>query len=99
MSEALEVLQENPPTYAEGVARLFSWSANYDHPTPAALFLDIIGYSDEQFGEPLFDLSQITGRFGYVEIGMLAKALDEYSDRPGDVMEYVEQYLAAEVAE
>ena len=30
---------------AEMVADLFSWSQNYDFPSPASLFLDLIGYS------------------------------------------------------
>ena len=49
-------LIENPPSCAESVARLWSWSENYDYPTPATLFLDLIGYSDEEIGEPLFDM-------------------------------------------
>jgi hypothetical protein len=89
-------LLENAPSYAEGVADLFHWSTNYDYPTPATLFLDLIGYSDKHFGEPMFDLKHVPGRLGYLELGKLAKALDEYSDRPSDVLEYVQQLLDAE---
>jgi hypothetical protein len=95
----LEDLQENPPEYARGVNNLLTWSANYDHPTPAALFLDIIGYSDEEMGEPLFDLKVIPQRFGYLEIDQLADALKEYAARPTDVMEYVSAYLGAEMGD
>lgn len=95
----LEELQEAPPDYAKETAQLLSWSANYDHPTPAALFLDIIGYSDEHMGEPLFDLRKVSERFGFMEIGYLADALNEYANRPGDVMEYVVAYLDAEMGE
>ena len=47
--QAYEML-DNPPAYAEGVAALCRWSQNYDHPTPYSLFLDLIGYSGEQYG-------------------------------------------------
>lgn len=99
MSEALEQLQESPPKGCTETAALLSWSVNYDHPTPAALFLDIIGFSDEEFGEPLFDLRQIPERFGYLEISYLADALKEYANSPLTVMEYVRAYLEAEMDE
>lgn len=92
----LEDLQENPPKECEETAALLRWSINYDHPTPAALFLDIIGYSDDHFGEPLFDLRKVSERFGYLECDYLADALKEYAQRPGPVMEYVSAYLEAE---
>ena len=37
----------------DAVDDLFSWSVNCNYPTPATLFLDLIGYSEEQFGERL----------------------------------------------
>jgi hypothetical protein len=94
--KTLDDLQEDPPAYAKETCDLFRWSVNYDHPTPAALFLDIIGYSDEEYGEPMFSLKDCPERFGYMEIGMLADALKEYADDPTRVMEYVKEYLAAE---
>jgi len=96
---SLEELQENPPSYAQETAELFRWSANYDHPTPAALFLDLIGFSAENLGEPLFDLNKVSERLGFMEPRMLGGALTEYANRPPEVMEYVEAYLAAEAAD
>ena len=96
MNDTQYELLDKAPTYAEATARLWSWSENYDYPTPASLFLDLIGYSDEHVGEPLFDLRQAANRLGYLEIDMLANALKEYADRPGDVMEYVERLAIAD---
>jgi hypothetical protein len=89
-------LIESAPKCAEAVARLWSWSENYNYPTPASLFLDLIGWSDENLGEPLFDLRQVSNRLGYLELGMLADALQEYSDRPQDVSDYVTKLLDAD---
>jgi hypothetical protein len=93
-----EELIDNAPGYAEGVSSLWSWSGNYDYPSPASLFLDLIGYSDEHFGEALCDLTKMSPRLGYLELDLLADALKEYADRPGDVMEYVELLLQTEDA-
>jgi len=96
MSETQYDLIEAAPAHSEAVARLWSWSENYDYPTPATLFLDLIGYSDEHVGEPLFDMRKVSSTLGYLEIDMLADALKEYADRPGDVMAYVERLATAE---
>jgi hypothetical protein len=53
------------------------------------LFLDLIGWSEDELGEPYASL-------GYVELGKLAEALTEYADRPHDVREYVDALMAAE---
>ena len=87
---------ESASHHVEATANLASWSGNYDHPTPFALFLDIIGVSDEQYGEPMFDLKQCPSKMGFLEIGMLGEALREYADNPGDVTEWVNALLAAD---
>jgi hypothetical protein len=110
---------ENAPAWAEGVAALASWSGNYDYPTPYALFLDLIGFSGEEFHEVAFFpqtgdrdgtmipewgearrvrvamANVIDARLGYLELGMLADALKEYADRPGDVTAYVRRIMEA----
>jgi hypothetical protein len=97
MSETQYDLIEAAPAHSEAVARLWSWSENYDYPTPATLFLDLIGYSVHEYGEPLIsDMAEIISKLGYLEIDMLADALKEYADRPGDVMPYVERLATAE---
>ncbi len=85
--------QENAPEYAKATADLWYWSTNFDGGKgPITLFLDLIGWSDEELGEPLYDLK--TANLGYVELDKLAKALSEYADRPQDVREWVDGLLA-----
>ena len=91
-----EELLDNAPEYAEGVASLWLWSSNHDYPTPSSLFLDLIGYSEEHFGQPLSNLNTIHAKLGYKELGLLSEALNDYANRPLDVMEYVEFLLNAE---
>ena len=88
-------LLDDPPKYAGAVARLWSWSENYDFPSPASVFLDLVGYSHEHMGEPLCSMDKVPQILGYLEMDMLADALREYADRPQDVMIYVESLLFA----
>jgi hypothetical protein len=87
---------EAAPKYAEGVARLWSWSENYNFPSPASFFLDLIGYSDEHYGQPLARMTDVPSTLGYLELDMLANALREYADRPIDVGNYIDQLTSAE---
>lgn len=89
------MLEESAPKGCEAVQDLYSWSLNYDAGKgPFTLFLDLIGYSFDEFGEALFTLTESS--LGYVELGKLAAALTEYADRPHDVREYVDALMAAE---
>ena len=81
---------------AEMVADLFSWSQNYDFPSPASLFLDLIGYSEDEFGERL--CSSGTPNLGYREHHLLGWALVAYAHRPSAVRSQVEKLLAEEAA-
>lgn len=90
-------LLETPPDYAAHTNALYEWSLNYDAGKgPITLFLDLIGYSAEEYGAPLFDLSKVGESIGYLELDYLGDALKEYADRPGDVMAWLKQLLAAE---
>lgn len=89
------MLEEAPPQGCEAVQDLYSWSLNYDAGTgPMTLFLDLIGWSEEEIGEPLYSLKDAS--LGYVELDKLARALTEYSDAPYPVREYVDQLMSAE---
>lgn len=77
---------DNLPENMNGIRRLFSWSENYDFPSPATLFLDLIGWSDETHGETMFDMSKVSERFEYLELDMLADALKEYAAYPSECM-------------
>ena len=83
---------ENAPDYCKATSGLWHWSTNYDAGKgPITLFLDLTGWSEENIGEPLYSLKDAS--LGYLELGKLADALNEYADRPTDVMEWLEGLL------
>lgn len=96
MSDYYELL-ENPPVQAESLARLWSWSENFSYPTPANVFMDLVGFSQDHMGEPFCTMTQAQATLGYLEIGMLADALQEYSERPEDVLSYLNNLISAEM--
>ncbi len=85
-------LIEDAPKACEATGNLYHWSTNYDAGKgPFTLFLDLIGWSEEELGEPLY------ASLGYVELGKLGDALNEYADRPSEVREFVDALLTAEM--
>lgn len=90
-----EILEMNPTS---AVADLYHWSTNYDAGKgPFTLFLDIIGWSEDEIGEALYDFSN--GTFGYVEVSKLAAALNEYATDPTGAYDFVQVVLQAESGE
>jgi hypothetical protein len=88
-------LIESAPKGCQDVADLFHWSTNYDAGKgPSTLFLDLIGWSEDELGETMFDLKSAS--LGYIELSKLADALKEYSDAPHDVRAFVETLIASE---
>jgi hypothetical protein len=86
-------LCDNAPEYAESTAHLMSWcEGNYNFPAPSSLFLDMIGYSEEEHGVNL--TAQKMPSLGYLEIEMLANAMTEYASRPNDVYAFVEKLMS-----
>ena len=91
------LLEQTAPTGCEAVQDLYSWSLNYDAGKgPFALFLDLIGYSEDEYGCELYNMKD--GGRGYVELSKLAAALEEYSTLPGTVYAYADTLIAAEIA-
>jgi hypothetical protein len=85
-------LCDTAPDYAADTACLFSWSeGNYSFPAPSSLYLDLIGYSEEEHGERL--TSNAWPSLGYLEIDLLAKALTEYATRPNDVYQFISKLM------
>lgn len=82
------------PTYCEGVADLYRWSANFDDFAPWRVFLGLISY--ELHGEPLALPNMSTALLGYVELGKIAEALTEYANRPQDVERWIGDLLGVE---
>lgn len=92
-----EMLEQDAPSGCDAVQDLYSWSLNYDAGKgPFTLFLDLIGYSFDEFGEALYSLTEAS--LGYLELDKLAKALTEYADRPQDVTGFVQTLMDAESA-
>lgn len=95
---ALSWLQEACPTYAESVGELYHWSSNYNNFSPFRKFLDLIGFTEEMYGEevPLANWERPSFELGYVELGKLGEALTEYANRPEDVERFIAELLEVE---
>ena len=80
----------------DSVFILQHWSTNFQSGQgPFSLFLDIIGWSEEQLGENITTVD--SSLLGYKEIGLLADALLDYSNYPNEVMEYANFLIECEV--
>lgn len=93
--QTLEDLLENAPGWVEGVADLYRWATNYDYQTgtPYWAFCDLIGYSDEEFGQKM---NPASFTLDYSSADVFSAALNDWSERPGDVQEFISQLHAAE---
>lgn len=90
-----EFLEQEAP-HAEHTKHLFQWSLNYDHgQRPFDLFLDLIGYSEEQYGTNLHS-GDYGSTIGYVEADYLADALKEWADHPQRVEAWVSSLMECE---
>jgi hypothetical protein len=91
-------LLENPPEAAANTAALIEWSMNFEirKGTPYHLFLDLIGYSEEQYGAHLFT-GEYSSILGYMELDYLADALKEYALNPNAVISFIELVSAADM--
>jgi len=94
-------LLEDPKPNVKHTAGLIDWSMNYDKKigTPYYVFLDLIGYSMEQFGLNLFNYENIQKVLGYVELDYLGDALKEYAENPQAVLGFIEAFNEAEGTE
>jgi hypothetical protein len=63
------------------IVDLWQLSTNYEHPTPYVKFLDLIGYSEENFGTTLHEGVAL----GHLELGYIADAIKCWNVRPTDV--------------
>jgi hypothetical protein len=88
---------ENAPTNAQDVSDLWHWSTNYDAGRgPFTLFLDLIGWSDDNYGEKFYNMNDMS--LGYVELDKLARALGQYALNPRDVERWVDGLMAYDEA-
>ncbi|TMC47392.1 MAG: hypothetical protein E6J20_19750 [Chloroflexi bacterium] len=93
----LWVRLENAPENCEAVADLWHWSTNFEAGRgPAALLLDLIGYTADEYGCNVYPCGDGFPDLGYVELSKLGHALVEYANDPQAVREYVCELLDAE---
>lgn len=77
------------------ITSLYQWNSNYTPGQgPMTLFLDLIGYSDEQIGVKLYDMDG--AHLGYLEMDYLADALKEYASKGESAYRFVCDLLDAE---
>jgi hypothetical protein len=90
-------LLEEAPGGCDAVASLYQWSTNYDcGKGPFTLFIDLIGWSEDNIGNTIYDYRSLQRKLGFVELSKLADALTAYADRSHDVSDYVSALLEAE---
>ena len=79
------------------IVGLYQWSLNYEAGKgPMTLFIDLIGYSEEVIGEPLYNLTRPA--LGYLELDYLGDALKEYATIGQDAYDFVVRLLEAEAS-
>ena len=93
-------LIETPAANVVEVTNLIHWSMNYDLKTgtPYHLFLDLIGYSHENYGDNLFK-GNPRDVLGFLEMDYLGDALKEYANNPQAVEDWINLLMEAETME
>jgi hypothetical protein len=87
-------LEDETKKHPKRTKELFEWSLNYDHKDrPFNLFLDLIGWSDENYGVKMHDS---TLQLGYVEADYLGKALMEWANKPQQIEAWVTELMSCE---
>jgi len=90
----LEEVLETPPKGLASIAALYQWGTNYDHGNnPFVLFLDLIGWSNENVGSAIYvgNMEQ-----GAMEADLIALALMAYANAPYDAHDYCSKIVYAE---
>ena len=77
------------------IQNLWQWSMNFHFPSPFSVFLDLVGYSEEEFGESLVK-DNISSVLGYKELDLLGLALQEFSEDPNRAEDYIRYLLFTE---
>jgi hypothetical protein len=92
----LEELLEKGEERFPHIVGLYQWSTNYDAgKTPFTLFIDLIGYTQEEYGKAIYDLDK--PQLGYLELDYLGDALKEYATTGQDAYDFVVRILNAEM--
>lgn len=85
---------QNAPASVEPIAHLFSWSENYTFKdAPSRVFLHLIGYMDEEFGEKDLEAVPVLGN---LELDLIGRALVSISHFGEDAREWVSLLMEAD---
>jgi hypothetical protein len=102
MLMSVEDVLDSAPRSCEDIVSLYNWSTNFQAGEgPFALFLDLIGWSEDNIGETLFAKPEVSfaSRLGCIELSRLGEALTAYADLPFTVGEFVDRLMDAESEE
>lgn len=77
----------------EAIDDLYTWGTNFDYEqNPFLDFLDLIGFSKEQYGQNCHTDSDLS----YADLEYIADALKEYVTRPQDATDFINLLLEEE---
>lgn len=85
-----------PPAACQRIAILFSYSGHmeYEYPTPADLFLDLVGFRLTKESPPrVSDLRAMVNKLNYMSVSMIGQAMDEFAREPEKAMAYIELWF------
>lgn len=87
---------ENWERAIELVEKLVYWSENFQAPTPFTLYLDLIGYSESEYGGNLIargnDYENAIRKLSFVELDAIGAALVAFATYPTEVNEWIRNY-------
>lgn len=90
---------DNPLKWTEPLADLVNWSINYENNEPFKKFLDLIGFTEENYGESIGNWKKVTEGLDYSSLFYIGQALIIYSDKPQDVFKWISELEEQEVAD
>lgn len=89
-----QLLEANEDRFPH-ITALYNWSTNYEAgKTPFTLLIDLIGYTADNYGESLFNITKTP--LGYLELDYLGDALKEYATIGQDAYDYIVAILDTE---
>lgn len=88
------------PEQLQPILALYRWSVGSEFGTtykPFHLFLDLAGYTLENFGELMFRAEKHHQlHFGHIEMDYIADALKCWAERPTDTENYINKLIESE---
>lgn len=85
---------ELPNPHAQAAADLYRWGLNFDNgKNPFVLFLDLIGWTEETWGQRSGTSPDC---LGFMECDYLGDALKEYANRPHEVTRWIDELMECE---